>query len=329
MCAITAGQRGKSVLVIEKANRIGKKILMSGGGRCNFTHLHTTADHFISANPHFCKSALARFTPSHFLQMVEQHDILWHEKTAGQLFCTRSSRDIVSMLADECDDVGVEIICNCSTQTVSQSDKGFMLETTTGSYETHRLVVATGGLSIPKMGASDYGHQLAGQFGLAVLPLRAGLVPFTLPAHELEHWAKLSGVSADVNAQCNQTSFRENMLFTHRGLSGPAMLQLSSYWQPGQNIHTDLMPDEDADAWLKACRDDHARMTLKNMLAQRLGRRLAEIFCSHCLPAGLTSHLLMADLSNQQIDALAQQIHGLSWSPDGTEGYRTALLRTH
>lgn len=323
MCAITAGQCGLRVLVLEKANRIGKKILMSGGGRCNFTNLNTTPDNFISANPHFCKSALARYTPWDFVEMVNRHAIAWHEKGPGQLFCDHSSKDIVAMLAQECSQAGVEIRTRCDiAQVEKQGD--FQLQTSLGNPSATNLVIATGGLSIPKMGASDFGHKLARQFGLDVLPLRAGLVPFTLSGAELEHWSSLSGVSIAVEAQCTAARFMENMLFTHRGLSGPALLQLSSYWQPGEPIYTDLMPGTDAAVWLEEKRTSHPKQSLRNALAQVLSKRVAELFCNRVLGTSVDATTALTDLNREAMQNIAKHLSQLRWKPSGTEGYRTA-----
>jgi len=323
MCAISAGQRGRSVLLLEHANRIGKKILMSGGGRCNFTNQNTTPANFLSANPHFCKSALARYTPWDFIAMVDRHAIPWHEKGPGQLFCDRSSKDIVAMLSAECEQANVEIQTDCHIDSVTQND-AFSVTTSQGVFAAESLVVATGGLSIPKMGATNFGYKLAEQFGLAVLPLRAGLVPFTLSEHELKHWSRLSGVSVDVRARTSDTEFRENLLFTHRGLSGPAILQLSSYWQLGQAITTDLMPDVDAAGWLETQRQERPRQTLVNVLTQPLSKRVAEMFCARCLQDQVEPSTTLADLRREQLKLIASQLNQLQWKPTGTEGYRTA-----
>lgn len=323
MAAISAGQRGRKVLVLEHANRIGKKILMSGGGRCNFTNLNTTAEHFISANPHFCKSALARYTPWDFTAMVDMHEIPWHEKGPGQLFCDRSSKDIVAMLASECSKARVDIRTRCEIQEVVHQG-GYKLATSLGKFTADSLIVATGGLSIPRMGATDFGHQLAKQFGLKVLPLRAGLVPFTLPSKTLSLWASLSGVSLPVEAQTPQRSFREPMLFTHRGLSGPAILQLSSYWQPGEAIETNLMPNEDAAAWLSSKRQQRPKMSLQNALADVLSKRVAELFCTAVLKNVAEGSASLAELNDDVIKRIAERLHRLRWQPSGTEGYRTA-----
>lgn len=322
MCAISAGQRGRRVLVLERANRIGKKILMSGGGRCNFTNLNTTPANFISVNPHFCKSALARYTPWDFLAMVEKHEISWHEKGPGQLFCDRSSKEIVAMLAHECSQARVEIRTQCEVSSVNKTT-GFEIDTSQGVFSCDSLVVATGGLSIPRMGASDYGHQLARQFGLPVLPLRAGLVPFTLSNKQLSHWSELSGVSVDVHAHSAHAGFRENMLFTHRGLSGPAMLQLSSYWQTGEAVVINLMPDGDAQDWLDTQRGERPRQTLRNALTQIFSKRFTGLLCVQSL-VGLDTDTVMADLTREQMQHVVHTLHNLEFRPNGTEGYATA-----
>ena len=249
MCALVAGQRGRSVRVIEHANRCGKKILMSGGGRCNFTNTGTTPGNFLSANPHFCKSALARYTPADFIGMVDRHGIAWHEKELGQLFCDDSSKQIVAMLLEECRLGNVDIRTNCSVERIDTVDDGFQLQTTHGLVRAASLVVASGGLSIPSMGATGFGYEVAKQFGHTVLPVRAGLVPLTLSGKHLEHYAELAGVALPVSARCGKARFDNAMLLTHRGLSGPAILQISSYWEPGNELLLDLLPGRDAPQW--------------------------------------------------------------------------------
>src|ERR1700678_3721162 len=237
-----AARDGRRVLLLEHANRIGKKILISGGGRCNFTILHTTAANFLSANPHFAKSALARYTPADFLELVEQHQIPWHEKTLGQLFCDRAASDIVSMLEQECAAAGVTVLLSTRVREVFQED-GFRLETDRGVFCGRSLVIATGGLSIPKLGATPFGYQIAQQFGLRVQPCRPALVPLTFFPEDLTRYADLAGVSTEVVTSAGSAQFREKLLFTHRGISGPAVLQVSSYWQPGKAVVVDLAPD--------------------------------------------------------------------------------------
>ena len=279
MCALTAGRRGKRVRVLEHANRVGKKILMSGGGRCNFTNTGTTPANFLSANPHYCKSALARYTPGNFIDMVDAHSIAWHEKELGQLFCDDSSKQIVRMLLDECATAGVQVQTSCSIEGVQQIEGGFRLETSRGAIDCPVLVVATGGLSIPSMGATGFGYELARQFGHTVLPTRAGLVPLTLSGKHQEHLQDLSGVALPVEIHCNGRRFRADMLITHRGLSGPAILQISSYWQPGDDLRLDLLPDTDAYAFLLDQQSQRSAAELKSVLAEVLPKRLAQRLC--------------------------------------------------
>src|ERR1043166_7639411 len=246
-CAIQAGQRGRRVLVIEHADRVGKKIAISGGGRCNFTNTSTSPDNFVSRNPHFCKSALARYTPADFIALVEKHGIAYHEKKLGQLFCDGSSQQIIDMLLRECHDAAVEIRCGCEVRQLDRvAERSFMLQTNQGTFNSASVVIATGGLSIAPLGATDFGYRIARQFGLRIEETRAGLVPLTLPAHILKALAALSGVSIDALVTCPESpSFRENILITHRGLSGPAILQVSNYWRCGEPISINLLPDQD------------------------------------------------------------------------------------
>ncbi|MBA3355403.1 MAG: aminoacetone oxidase family FAD-binding enzyme, partial [Pyrinomonadaceae bacterium] len=250
LCAIEAGKRGRGVVVIEHAERIGKKIAISGGGRCNFTNINTSSDHFISANPHFCKSALAFYTPSDFISLVEKHGIPYHEKKLGQLFCDEGSRRIIEMLLHECEAAGVEIRCGSTVHSV-EKEENFEVETETGWVVSQSLVVATGGLSIPTLGATDFGYRMARQFGLAIQEPRPALVPFTLSSRTQTELTPLSGISVDALVSCREQQFRENVLVTHRGLSGPAILQVSSYWQPGVAIAINLLPEHDAGKLLR------------------------------------------------------------------------------
>ena len=321
LCAITAGRRGKRVVVLDHANKIGKKILMSGGGRCNFTHLNSTPANFLCANPHFPKSALARYTPWDFTSMVIEHGIAYHEKTPGQLFCDNSSKDILNMLVAECDKAGVTIRSHCEINSVEYR-AGFHLQTSGGAYRSETLVVATGGLSIPKMGATGFGYQLARQFGLNVLPTRAGLVPFTLPEQQLQRWSPLSGIALNVSASVAEINFTEPMLFTHRGLSGPSMLQLSSYWQNGDSVSVNLLPDLAVHEWLE--QQQASKRSLQNSLATVLPKRLAEALAAEALPAGLTADQPMNTLNHAQQQRLADTLEHYRWQPHGTEGYRTA-----
>lgn len=319
MCAIEAGKRGRRVLVVDHANKVGKKILLSGGGRCNFTNLDVRPENYLSANPHFCKSALARYTPADFIALVEQHQVPFHEKKLGQLFCNESSKAIVRLLLDECAAVGVRVVTRCVVVDVARHGKGFELTTASGSLNAESLVIASGGLSFPSMGASGWGYQLARQFGLRVLPTRAGLVPFTLSGSMLDLARDLSGIAVDSSVGCGQQAFRENMLFTHRGLSGPAILQISSYWQPGEAVEIDLLPEHDALEWLQERREARPRAQLKTILAECLPSRLADRLAAQW-PA--IDH--MRQCNRQALQSIAQQLQAWRVVPSGTEGYRTA-----
>jgi predicted Rossmann fold flavoprotein len=319
MCAIAAGKRGRRVLVVDHANKAGKKILMSGGGRCNFTHTGTTPANYLSANPHFCKSALARYTPWDFIAMVERHGIAYHEKTAGQLFCNDSSKQIVKMLLEECALAGVRVETDCPVTGVRSLDDGFLVATAPGNVRTQSLVVATGGLSIPSMGASGFGYDLAKQFGHPVLPLRAGLVPLTLSGKHQEHYAELSGVAVDAAASCRGERFREGLLFTHRGLSGPSILQVSSYWQPGDEVRIDLLPDLDPAAALLEQQALRPAAELRTVLADLLPRRLAVRLCEQFLPSRP-----MRQYREVELRHIGAQLAAWPIVASGTEGYRTA-----
>jgi len=320
MCAMVAAGRGRRVLVLERANRVGKKILMSGGGRCNFTNTGTGPENYISANPHFCKSALARYTPWHFLEMVERHRIAWHEKELGQLFCDESSKLIVRMLLDECAKVGVRIETECDISAVAVGDDGrFRIDSRLGRMTADRLVVASGGLSIPSMGASGFGYELARQFGHGVLPTRAGLVPLTLSGKHLERLDGLSGVSLPVEASAGGAAFRNAMLVTHRGLSGPAILQVSSYWQPGDGLRLDLLPGQDALELLQRWQRERPDAELKTLLSEALPRRFAQRLCEHWLPSRP-----MKQYTSPQLREMAATLGAWPIVASGTEGYRTA-----
>ncbi len=319
MCALTAGQRGRRVLVVEHANRVGKKILMSGGGRCNFTNTGTTPANFLSANPHFCKSALARYTPADFVEMVERHGIAYHEKELGQLFCDESSKQIVAMLVDECAAAGVRIETGCAIEDVAAIDGGFAIRTVRGMVRAPSLVVASGGLSIPSMGATGFGYTLAKQFGHAVLPTRAGLVPLTLSGSHLDKLADLSGVALPVEARSGGAAFRNSMLLTHRGLSGPAILQVSSYWQPGDVLSLDLLPGIDADAHLHVMRQRRPDAELRTVLGDVLPKRLAQRLCERWFDSRP-----MRQLDARALQGIAAQLREWPIVASGTEGYRTA-----
>jgi predicted Rossmann fold flavoprotein len=323
MCALTAGRRGKRVLVVEHANRVGKKILMSGGGRCNFTNTGTTPANYLSANPHYCKSALARYTPSDFIEMVGRHGISWHEKELGQLFCDDSSKQIVKMLLDECEASGVRIEASCCVERAQHTDEGFRLHTTRGTVSAPALVVACGGLSIPSMGASGFGYELARQFGHTVLPTRAGLVPLTLSGKHQEHLQDLSGVALPVEASCNGRSFRNFMLITHRGVSGPSILQISSYWQPGDDLRLDLLPGQDALEQLLAMQRERPAAELRTVLGDLLPKRFAQRLCEVWL-AQWRPQWPMKQLNLPELKQVAAQLQSWPLIASGTEGYRTA-----
>jgi predicted Rossmann fold flavoprotein len=319
MCALTAGQRGRRAIVLEGANRVGKKILMSGGGRCNFTNIGATPENFLSANPHFCKSALARYTPAHFIELVERHRIAWHEKELGQLFCDESSKQIVAMLLAECAAAGVDIRVGCAIDSVRKSADGFIVSTGSGEFIAPALVVASGGLSIPSMGASGFGYTIARQFGHAVLPTRAALVPLTLSGTHLERWQDLSGVALPVEARCGTRSFRGAMLITHRGISGPAILQISSYWQPGDALTIDLLPELDALTLLRDQQTQRPSSELKTILAEWLPKRFAQRLCE-----AMIANLPMKQYRDVALIQIAAELKNWPIVASGTEGYRTA-----
>ena len=319
MTAITAGQRGRQVQVIDHANKVGKKILMSGGGRCNFTNTGTTPANFLSANPHFCKSALARYTPWHFIELVSKHGIAYHEKELGQLFCDISSKQIVKMLVDECQAAGAQIRTECSVQRIEHGSDGFRVHTTQGLFHCASLVVATGGLSIPSMGATGFGYEIARQFGHQVLPTRAGLVPLTLSGKHQERLADLSGVALPIEARCTGKSFQNFMLLTHRGVSGPAILQISSFWQPGDALELDLLPGQDAGEWLRQMKRERPAAELRTVLAEVLPKRLAQRLCEHWLP-----DRPVRQLDEPVLRQAAQLLGAFPLVASGTEGYRTA-----
>jgi predicted Rossmann fold flavoprotein len=316
MCAIEAGSRGKRVAVVERAERAGKKILISGGGRCNFTNLHCTPENFLSSNPHFCKSALARYGPADFLALVEKYKIPYHEKTLGQLFCDRSARDILNLLEEECRLAGARIFLNTRVTQV-RHNAGFEIDTDKAELSAPALVVATGGLSIPKIGATAFGYELAAQFGLAVRKCRPGLVPVVFDPENQQRYCDLAGVSAEVVASCGAQQFREMMLITHRGLSGPAILQISSYWNwtTGDPLSIDLAPGQ---AWTTPLRDPKAhrdRQAARSALRKVLPARLADRWIEQQAPR---------DWTNRSLDAWEEGIHRWEVTPAGTEGYQKA-----
>jgi predicted Rossmann fold flavoprotein len=314
MCALEAGKRGRRVAILEHADRLGKKILISGGGRCNFTNLHCQPENFLSSNPHFAKSALARYTPADFIALVEKHRIPYHEKTLGQLFCDRSAREILAMLEEECRSAGVSIFLNTKIQEVTHTTD-FVARTSSSEFHAPKLVVATGGLSIPKIGATSFGYDLARQFRLKIVDPWPGLVPLVLEAEDRSRYCDLAGVSAEVIASCNGQQFREKMLFTHRGLSGPAILQISSYWKKPQEITIDLTPGSEPTAIF---RDPHTPRTLtalRSEFRKILPARLADRWLDHHAPSSWTN-VALADFE--------QQAHAWTIAPAGTEGYEKA-----
>jgi len=321
-CAIEAGRRGRRVLVLEHSDLVGKKIAISGGGRCNFTNIYTTPENFTSANPHFCKSALARYTPADFISLVEKHGIAYHEKKLGQLFCDGSSQQIIDLLLRECAAAGVEIRCGCQVHEVKKDPNAgsFSVRTSQGTFGSSSLVIATGGLSIAPLGATDFGYRIARQFGLKIEEPRPGLVPLALTSQMLKQLAKLSGVSLEALVSCagkDAPKFRENILITHRGLSGPAILQISSYWQRGTPISINLLPDEDVYELLKS--NQGSGIELANLLARWLPKRFAQAWCELYAASKPLKQYGAAELRD-----LAQKLHSMQITPAGTEGFKKA-----
>lgn len=321
MCAIVAGQRGRRVLVLEGSNKIGKKILMSGGGRCNFTNLNCTPANFVSSNSHFCVSALSRYSPEDFVSLVEKHGIAYHEKAAGQLFCDDSSKDILAMLVKECEIVNVDIIEHCAVSSVTHTD-GFSVTTDKGEFQSPSLVVATGGLSIPKMGATGFGYQLARQFELKVIETGAGLVPFMFTGSMQEMTSRLSGISLLASLSTGKTTFTDDILFTHRGLSGPAALQLSSFWGPGSAIELDLLPGQDASLILLQAKSVQSRSLIRTVLSDVLPR--AMVIELQSLYWSTAAESPLAEISGDRLRRIGQLLNAWQLKPSGTEGYRTA-----
>jgi len=351
ICAIEAGKRGRRVVVLEHNSQIARKILISGGGRCNFTNINTRPENFISANPNFCRSALARYTPQDFIALLQKHNIGYHEKTLGQLFCDDGSEAIIAMLKSECDAAGVRWCMPCEVQKIysprpldgttshstslpedgnqvagyageglgeraraQQAATRFILTTTHGTFHAHSLVIATGGLSIPKIGATPFGYHVAEQFGIPMTRLKPGLVPLSFAPDDWKPYAGLAGISVEAVVSYGKQSFRENLLFTHRGLSGPAILQISSYWEPGQPLHINLLPDNDMAELFAQQRG--SRMLLSNFLAQSLPRRFAEIWC-----AQLAENKPLNQYADKELAALAARLHDWQITPSGTLGY--------
>lgn len=338
MCAIEAGKRGRKVLVLDNGKRVGRKILMSGGGRCNFTNMYTSPENFLSQNKHFCKSALSRYTQWDFLALVQKHNIAHHEKTLGQLFCDDSAKDIVQMLMTEAKAAGVQIatqqhiqqVIQASTSSGTENENetngkadykaGYIVKTPELSRHCLSLVVASGGLSLPNLGATAFGFQLAEQFGLNVLPLRAALVPVTWQPADKAIFEEISGVSLPVTVEANGTVFPEDMLFTHRGLSGPAILQISSYWQPGDDITVNMSPQTDISEFLTIQQQAHPEQELKTALSKLLPKRLVE----KLLEMQVIANQPLKALNNKSMQNIANSLHGYIFKPNGTEGYRTA-----
>ena len=325
-CAATAGRRGRQVLVLEGSNKPGKKILMSGGGRCNFTNLNCEPSHFLSANPHFCKSALSRYTPYDFLALVEKHGIPYVEKSAGQLFCKRSSKDILNMLLAECESAGVEMLLEAGVESVTRSaadaESTWTIKAAAGEFCCDSLVVATGGLSIPKMGASPFGYELARQFGLDVLPTRAALVPFTFTGAFHDMSQRLSGVSVEACLECRDQAFADDVLFTHRGMSGPAALQISSFWQPGDELSVTLLPSTSISDALLDAKSNQPRATLRTALARLMPKALvAELQSLFWSEHGETP---LNEIPDATLKRIGEDLSGWRVKPAATEGYRTA-----
>jgi predicted Rossmann fold flavoprotein len=319
MCAIEAGRRGRRVLIIDHATAPGEKIRISGGGRCNFTNLHTAPGAFLSANPRFCISALSRYRPEDFIALVERHAIAWHEKTLGQLFCNDSARQIVEMLRTELRDAGVTLRLGVSAERIERSADGFALTIDAKRVACRSLVVATGGKSIPKMGASGFGYDLARQFGLGVVETRPALVPLTFETGLLQRLAPLTGISLDVAVRCGKARFDEAMLFTHRGLSGPAILQISSYWREGEALEIDMAPGQDVVAMLKSAKGERGRQAASSVLAEILPRRVAQRLAETNEASGA-----LAETPDRTLRTLAEATNAWRVKPVGSEGYRTA-----
>jgi predicted Rossmann fold flavoprotein len=317
MCAGVAARRGRSVLVLEQARHPGEKIRISGGGRCNFTNLHTSPANFLSDNPRFCHSALSGYTPHDFIALVEKYNIAWHEKTRGQLFCDGSSRQIIDMLLEECR--GTQLRLGVRISVIAKSEEGFVVTTDQGEFRCRSLVIATGGPSIPKMGASGFGYRIAEQFGLKIVPPRAALVPLTFDAALLARFKDLSGISVEASVSCGKTRFDEALLFTHRGLSGPAILQISSYWRAGEDIVIDMAPERDILGLLKQVRRDHPRQELTTALSGLLPKRLAQT-----VAGAIGGPPRLADFPDKLLSDAAAAVKAWRVRPNGTEGYRTA-----
>ena len=319
MCGRVAGRRGRSVLILDHAAKPAEKIRISGGGRCNFTNLHSSPAAFLSHNRHFCKSAFTRYTQDDFVQLVTQHQIAFHEKKLGQLFCDDSAQQIIDMLLDECKVAGAELRLNTKVLSIEASGDGYLIDLGNAQIQCRSVVIATGGLSIPKIGATRFGYDIARQFGLNVTSVKPALVPLTFQAAFLERCRELSGLSVDAEVSYRKTTFREGLLFTHRGLSGPSILQISSYWDEGETLKINLLPDMDASGWLRARKTETPRQEVLTVLSENLPRRLAADILEEM---GVSGRL--ADLPNKMLSRLGERLNRWQVSPSGTEGYRTA-----
>jgi predicted Rossmann fold flavoprotein len=316
MCAIEAGKRGRSVVLLDHAHKLAEKIRISGGGRCNFTNLNAKPENYLSQNPHFCRSALARYTPQHFITLLEKHGLHYSEKTLGQLFCDDGSEAIIKMLKEECDAAGVKLMLSCDIEEIRHDD-AFNISSSRGDFRAAALVIATGGLSIPKIGATPFGYKVAEQFGIPMTKLHAGLVPLSFHPEEWGAYAELAGISVEAVVSFGKQTFRESVLFTHRGLSGPAILQISSYWGHGQPLHIDLLPDHDMQQIFVEQRG--SRMMLDNFLTQYLPKRFAEVWCSQ-----FAGNKPLNQFSEKALTALAEKLHDWQITPTGTLGYSKA-----
>jgi predicted Rossmann fold flavoprotein len=320
MCAAQAGKRGRRTMVLDHANKAGKKILISGGGRCNFTNTMISAENYISHNSHFCKSALSRYTQWDFIDLVQRYNIAYHERDHGQLFCDHSAKDILAMLLNECDSARVSVALHTTIKHIAKTEQEhFIVNTSRGDYQCQSLVIASGGLSFPKMGASPFGYKVAEQFGINIWSPVAGLVPFTLSTADKDRFAELSGIAVDSVVSNERQSFRENVLFTHRGLSGPAILQISSYWRPGESVTVNLLPDVDLMDVLITAQNQHPKQKLKTFLGNWLPKRLVTTLIDPEL-----GETLLQELSHKLLNSAVSQIQQWTVTPNGTEGYRTA-----
>lgn len=318
MCAIEAGKRGRKTCILDHSKKIGEKIRISGGGRCNFTNIHAAPANFLSQNPHFCKSALKQYTQHDFIALVEKHGIKYHEKKLGQLFCDDSAQQIIDMLLSECESAGVDVKTETSIEKIEHNED-YVLQTSGGEMRAESLVIASGGLSIPKIGATKFGYDIARQFGLSIIDPRAALVPLTFTDAMLERTKALSGLSVEANVSHGKTSFAEGFLFTHRGLSGPSILQISSYWRDGDDITVDLAPGEEVFQALKDKKQSMAKQEVQTALSEILPKRLADDICEHQNIAGR-----LADLPDKKLQSLGEAVNNWRVKPSGSEGYRTA-----